>query len=97
VLLGLSLRTTEIVREVADRLASNRYGFFAGKYASSVPNDQAIGHRQIQVIPAAAGWSTPNLRRAWGRGVRLGFDTFYVAAVRAVRFGSARADYVTAS
>ena len=51
-LLGLSLQTAEVVREVADCLASNRDGFFVYKYASSMPNDQAITHRQIRVIRA---------------------------------------------
>jgi len=40
-----------IVREVADRLASNRDGFFLYEYASNMPNDQAITHRRIRVIP----------------------------------------------
>jgi hypothetical protein len=48
----LSLRTAEIVREIADRLAPNRDGFFVFKYASSMPNDQAITYRLIPVIRA---------------------------------------------
>jgi hypothetical protein len=65
VLLGLSLRTTEIVGEVADRLASNRDGFLTCKYVPSVPDDQAIGHRQIQVIPAA-GAEAAAIERDYG-------------------------------
>jgi hypothetical protein len=53
----LSLCSAEIVREVADRLASDRDGFFVHKCAPSMPNDQAIRHRQIRVIRATGTYS----------------------------------------
>jgi hypothetical protein len=46
----LCRRIPAIVREVADRLASNQDGFFLYKHASKMPNDQAIAHRRIRVI-----------------------------------------------
>jgi hypothetical protein len=46
----LPLRSDDIVRNVANRLASNRDGFFVDKYCSSLPNDQATTHRLIPVI-----------------------------------------------
>jgi len=48
--LGLSLRSDEIVREVANGLASNRDGFFVPEYALSMPDDQVTAYHLIQVI-----------------------------------------------
>jgi hypothetical protein len=54
----LSLRTAEFVREVADRLAADRNGFFFHEYTSSMPNDQATPHRLIPVIRATGTCAT---------------------------------------
>jgi hypothetical protein len=66
----LSLRIVEIVREVADGLASNRDGFFLYKYASNMPNDQAIVHRRIRVI-RTTGTCSDRRSRADDAGLRL--------------------------
>jgi hypothetical protein len=59
----LSLRTAEIVRKIADRLTSNRDGFFVHKYAPSVPNDQVTRYHPIQVILASCHIYRPPLSR----------------------------------
>jgi hypothetical protein len=59
----VSLRAAEIVREVADCLASNRDGFLVYKYALSVPNDQVTRYHPIQVIRASCHMYRPPLSR----------------------------------
>jgi hypothetical protein len=48
--LGLSARSDEIVRAVANHVASHPDGFLVSKDGSSLPNDQATTHRLIPVI-----------------------------------------------
>jgi hypothetical protein len=52
--------------EVANRLAPNRDGSFACKYASSMPSDQVTAHHLIRVI-RAAGWEDVGPCPAQGR------------------------------
>jgi hypothetical protein len=59
----LSARSDEIVREVANHVASHPDGFWVSKDGSSVPNDQATTHRLIPVIHATLAMRPPTLAR----------------------------------